>query len=70
MKLENIILILVGAVLIDGSFWFSPPNTGYGMLAPVFLGLYFIFTGIFGFSPIEFYMNRKVLIEKKLGKAR
>ena len=69
MKLENIILIVVGAVLIDGSFWFSPPHTGYGLVVPVFLGLYFIFTGVFGFSPIEFYMNRKSLYRKETRKS-
>jgi tetratricopeptide (TPR) repeat protein len=52
VKKENIIMIVFGAILIDGSIWFNPPHSGYNLLiAPVFLGGYFIFAGIFDYNP-------------------
>lgn len=69
MKLENIIFIVFGAILIDGSIWFSPPHTGYSFLAPVFLGGYFIFKGIFDFYPSDFYRIRKGLYRKETRKS-
>jgi tetratricopeptide (TPR) repeat protein len=49
VKKETIIMIVFGAILIDGSVWFSP-HIG-NALAPVFLGGYFIFAGIFDYNP-------------------
>ena len=69
MKLENIIFIVFGAILIDGSFWYGPPLTGIGFLAPVFLGIYFIFIGIFDFSPMEFYRVKKGLYQRETRKS-
>ena len=68
VKLENIIFIIFGAILIDGSIWFSPPHTGYGFLAPVFLGGYFIFKGIFDFDASNFYRTRKGVYLKETRK--
>ena len=69
MKIENIIFIIFGAILIDGSIWFSSSHTGYGFLAPVFLGGYFIFKGIFDFDASDFYKTRKGVYRKETRKS-
>ena len=69
MKLENIIFIVFGAILIDGSIWYGTPLTGLGFIAPVFLGIYFIFIGIFDYSPMDWYKVKKGLYRRETKKS-
>lgn len=67
LEIKNIIFIVFGAILIDGSVWFNPPHTGYSFLVPIFLGACLIFIGIFNYSPIEFYRIKRGLYRKETG---